>query len=86
MTNDSPRWVARLVVAPGTDVAWLLAMPLGLDVWERDESSLVVAASENQLAEVERRRLARVLRMGTVEEFAEQHSPTTRPAGNQEER
>jgi hypothetical protein len=38
-------------------------MPLGLDVWERHDDGLIVAASEAQLAEVERRRLAWVERL-----------------------
>lgn len=38
-------------------------MPLGLDVWERRDDSLIVAASEAQLAELERRRLAWVERL-----------------------
>ncbi len=35
-------------------------MPLGLDVWERDDEALVVAADEAQLSELERRRIAQV--------------------------
>lgn len=61
------RWVARVTPATTADV--LLAMPLGLDVWERDGEVLVVAASEAQLSELERRRLAQVTRLSTVEEF-----------------
>ena len=38
-------------------------MSLGLDVWERHEDGLIVAASEAQLAELERRRLAWVERL-----------------------
>ncbi len=63
------RWVARLTPAPSTSVEALLAMPLGLDVWERHGDVLVVAASEAQLAELERRRLARVERVSSVSEF-----------------
>lgn len=59
----SPRWVARLTPLPGSSVDDLLRLPLGLDVWERDEDSLVVAAGEGQLVEIERRRLAGVERM-----------------------
>ena len=70
MTADQPtRWVARLTPGPSTSVESLLRMPLGLDVWERHADALVVAASEGQLAEVERRHLARVERLGTVAEF-----------------
>jgi hypothetical protein len=59
-------------------LAELLAIPLGLDVWERRADELVVAASEAALAEVERRRLARVDRMSTVTEGAQ---PTGQPEG-----
>jgi hypothetical protein len=46
-------------------------MPLGLDVWERkrDPEVLVVAATEGQISELERRRLASVEWLYTVEEF-----------------
>jgi hypothetical protein len=60
------RWVARLTPAPCVPLADVLGMPLGLDVWERRPEELVVAASEATLAEVERRRLARVERMARV--------------------
>jgi hypothetical protein len=42
---------------------------MGLDVWERHDDVLVVAASETQLSELERRRLARIERLSTVSEF-----------------
>jgi hypothetical protein len=56
---------------PDSDIEHLLRVPLGLDVWERkrDPDVLVVAASESQLRELERRRLASVERLYTVEEF-----------------
>ena len=63
------RWVARLTPAPSTSIDALLAMPLGLDVWERHGDILIVAASEGQLSELERRRLARVERVTSVSEF-----------------
>ena len=47
-------------------------MPLGLDVWERRGEVLLVAASELQLSELERRRLAEVERLSTVAEFEAQ--------------
>ena len=62
-------WIARLTPTTGTSVARLLAMPLGLDVWERHPDHLVVAASDGQLAELERRHLAEVERWSTREEF-----------------
>ena len=56
---------------PDSDIEHLLQMPLGLDIWERkrDPDMLVVAANESQLRELERRRLASVERLYTVEEF-----------------
>jgi hypothetical protein len=56
---------------PDSDLDRLLQVPLGLDVWERkrDPDTLVVAATEGQISELERRRLASVERLYTVEEF-----------------
>lgn len=51
------------------DLEALLAMPLGLDVWERAPDALLVAASDSQLSELERRRLARVERLSTVADY-----------------
>jgi hypothetical protein len=69
--NNNPRWIVRLTPLPGADIERLLHMPLGLDVWERkrDPDVLVVAANESQISELERRRLATVERLYTVEEF-----------------
>ncbi len=69
MSEQSTRWVARLTPGPNNSVDALLIMPLGLDVWERHADTLVVAASEAQLADLERRRLARVERLTTVAEY-----------------
>jgi hypothetical protein len=69
MSDQQVRWVARLLPMPGSSVDALLGMPLGLDVWERHDDTLVVAASDVQLSELERRRLARVERLYTVAEF-----------------
>lgn len=70
MAADQPtRWVARLTPGSSDSVEALLGIPLGLDVWERHADALVVAASEGQLAEVERRHLARVERLCTVADF-----------------
>jgi hypothetical protein len=54
-------------------------MPLGVDVWERHPGFLVVAAPESRLAELERRRLARVDRLATTERYEEEmnNRPTT---------
>ena len=52
--------MARLTPLSGLGVDDVLNMPLGLDVWERDDEALVVAADEAQLSELERRRIAQV--------------------------
>jgi hypothetical protein len=65
-------WIARLTPLSGGGVPALLALPLGLDVWERHPGHLVVAAPESRLAELERRRLARVERLVTTERYEEQ--------------
>jgi len=44
-------------------------LTFGLDVWERRPDSLVVAATDLQLSEIERRRLARVEKLCTVAEY-----------------
>jgi len=69
--DNNPRWIVRLTPLPGADIERLLQMPLGLDVWERrrDPDMLVVAANESQISELERRRLASVEWLYTVEEF-----------------
>lgn len=69
--DQNPRWVVRLRPTPGSDIEQLLQMPLGLDVWERkrDPDVLVAAANESQISELERRRLASVERLYTVEQF-----------------
>lgn len=69
MDDKQTRWVARLTSIPSSSIDALLHMPLGLDVWERHADALVVAASEAQLLELERRRLAKVERLSTVAEF-----------------
>jgi hypothetical protein len=69
MADKQTQWVARLTPMPHGSVDALLNMPLGLDVWERHADTLVVAASEAQLTELERRRLAQVERLSTVAEF-----------------
>jgi hypothetical protein len=72
-------WIARLTPMPGTSVAALLGMPLGLDVGERHAGFLVVAAPESLLAELERRRLATVDRWATRQQYEAQMAgrPTT---------
>jgi hypothetical protein len=79
MMDDVTRWVARLTPAAGHSIDELLRFPLSLDVWERRPGSLVVAASESQLAEIERRRLATVERIETVAEFLARQEPPSEP-------
>jgi hypothetical protein len=67
--SASRTWIARLTPTGGSSVEQLLGMPLGLDVWERHPDSLVIAATEAQLAELQRRRLAEVERLSTREEY-----------------
>ena len=69
--DQNPQWIVRLTPRKGIEVESLLQMSLGLDVWERkrDPDVLVVAANDNQLSELERRRLASVERLYTVEEY-----------------
>jgi hypothetical protein len=69
--DQNTRWVARLTPVPGGDLESILQMSLGLDVWERqrDPDVLVVAADEEQISELERRRLATVERISTVGDF-----------------
>jgi hypothetical protein len=78
--GNNPQWIVRLTPLPGADIERLLQMPLGLDVWERkrDPDVLVVVANESQISELERRRLASVERLYTVEEFVSEFEPRPR--------
>jgi hypothetical protein len=69
VADPNTTWIARLIPTEGSSVERLLALSAGLDVWERHADSLVVAASETQLAELERRRLAEVERWSTREQY-----------------
>jgi hypothetical protein len=69
MTDRDTRWVARLTPAASFSVDALLEMALGLDVWERHAEFLVVVASDMQLSDLERRRLAHVEKLCTIAEF-----------------
>jgi hypothetical protein len=73
VADPNTTWIARLVPTESSSVERLLAMSAGLDVWERHADSLVVAASEAQLAELERRRLAKVERWSTREQYVARH-------------
>ena len=61
--------IARLRPAPELGVDGLLAMSVGLDVWERGPDYVVVAAPGAVLAELERRRLATVEPLGSGEQY-----------------
>jgi hypothetical protein len=69
VAKNQTRWIARLKPMAGTSINELLRVPLSLDVWERKGEVLVVAAEEEQLAELERRRLAQVERICTIEDY-----------------
>jgi hypothetical protein len=79
MTADQAQWIARLTSSPGSNVHDLLQLPLGLDVWERHPHQLVVAATDDQLREIERRRLAQVDRVETVAAFLARQRGQTEP-------
>jgi hypothetical protein len=82
MTNTVVRWVAKLTADSAADIDALLGLSLGLDVWERHDDSLVVAASEAQLLELERRRLVRVDRLATQAEFEARAGDVPQSPGN----
>jgi hypothetical protein len=69
VAESDPTWIARLTPTADSSVAALLGLPFGLDVWERHAGSLVVAAPESCLAELERRRLATVERWAAREQY-----------------
>jgi isocitrate lyase len=73
VTEGDAVWIARLTPTESSSVEQLLSVPLGLDVWERHPDSLVVAATDAQLAELERRRLAEVERWSTREQYVQDH-------------
>ena len=74
MMHD-PRWIARLLPLAGSSIETLLQLSLGLDVWEHHPDALVVAATETQLGEIERRRLATVERIEPVMAFLARQLP-----------
>ena len=85
--DQNPQWVVRLTPTKGGDIESLLQMPLGLDVWERkrDPDLLVVAAREDQISELERRRLATVERLCTVGEFVSEFAHRNRGEAKEDE-
>ncbi|WP_353642103.1 hypothetical protein [Mesorhizobium sp. WSM2239] len=60
------RWLVRITPVVGRTVDDLLKLPLSLDVWEREASAVVAAASEQTIAEIERRHVASVERLRTI--------------------
>lgn len=80
--GERERWVARVRPGPSLTVDSLLAMPLGLDVWERQDDVLVVAADDAELSALEGRRLAVVERLATVADWqAGAHAKADRAPG-----
>ena len=66
MAGATVRWVVRLTPMAGSTVDELLTVPLSLDVWQREAGALVAAVSEPTIAEIERRRIAKVERLRTI--------------------
>lgn len=66
MAGATVRWVVRLTPMAGRTVDELLTVPLSLDVWQREAGALVAALSEPTIAEIERRRIAKVERLRTI--------------------
>jgi hypothetical protein len=60
------RWVVRLTPRAGRTVDDLLKLPVSVDVWQREADALVAAASEQTIAELERRRIAGVERLRRI--------------------
>jgi hypothetical protein len=79
VSQSKTRWIARLKPMAGTGINELLRVSLSLDVWERKGEVLVVAAEEEQLAELERRRLALVERICTIADYKTKAQPRTEP-------
>src|SRR3954454_4040541 len=82
VTESDPAWIARVRPPAGGDVASLMDMSLGLDVWERHADFLVVAAPESLLAELERRRLAVVDRWASRADYEERMRKGAAPGGD----
>ena len=74
------RWLVRITPATGRTVDDLLKVPVSLDVWERDAGAVVAAASEQTIAELERRSIAGVERLRTISDL-ESGAPSDRLRG-----
>ena len=64
--HATARWVVRLTPLAGRTIDDILKVSLSLDIWQRDADALVAAASEQTIAELERRRIAGVERLRTI--------------------
>jgi hypothetical protein len=82
----SVRWLVRLTPVVGRTVDDLLKVPLSLDVWEREADAVVAAASEQTIAELERRRIAGVERLRAITDLERGASSSDRLDGQPEGR
>jgi hypothetical protein len=74
MTDQESRWVVRLTPLAGTSLDLVLNSSIGLDVWESRADLIVAAATDLQLLEIKRRRLAEVEKLYSVAEFLSRRS------------
>ncbi len=80
------RWLVRLTPVGGRTVDDLLKLPLSLDVWEREADAVVAAASEQTIAELQRRRIAGVERLRTIADLERGSAGSDRLDGQPEGR
>jgi hypothetical protein len=80
------RWLVRLTPVGGRTVDDLLKLPLSLDVWEREADAVVAAASEQTIAELERRQIADVERLRTIADLERGSHSSDRLGGQPEGR
>jgi hypothetical protein len=74
-STEAPRWVARIRPTARCSIEDLLRLPVSLDIWERGEDALIAAASEADLLELERRKLAHVERICSAEDYVDRGWP-----------
>jgi hypothetical protein len=79
MAGDEVTWVVRLTPPEGQGIGDLLRLPLALDVWGREASTLIAAAPEATLKELARRRLARIERLGTTADYKARFAARSAP-------
>jgi hypothetical protein len=77
-STEAPKWVARIRPTARCSVEGLLRLPVSLDVWERNDDGLIVAASEADLLEMERRKLAHVDRICFTKDYVDRGWPVRR--------